>query len=70
VLRPTRTGEGYQASFTLALDLEINLQNNKQPFLLRPMPDDVDAAIAAALDDIKERLTESLSEVTVLFGKP
>lgn len=56
-------------AFTVTLDLELNLANRNQPFLLRPMPDDVDAAIATALDSIKDRLVEGTG-LTVLYGTP
>ncbi len=57
-----------QIVFQVTLDLEIDVQ--KQKFVLRPMPDEIDAAIAYALGAIKERLNEALGEKLVLFGKP
>ena len=53
--------------FSVTLDLEIDVE--KQKFVLRPMPDEIEAAIATALDSIKTRLNDALGE-PVLFGKP
>jgi hypothetical protein len=54
--------------FTVGLDLEIDTGN--QRFLLSPMPDEIELAIAFALRSIRDRITKELPDVAVFFGTP
>lgn len=54
--------------FTIEFDVEIDV--DKQRFIVKPMPDQVDAAIEASLESIRTRLEEELGEVTILYGTP
>lgn len=53
---------------TIGCDLEIDAP--KQKFLFRPLPDELRAAKAKAVEDIRARIARDLPEVTVLYGTP
>lgn len=54
--------------FTITLDLEVEAKAQK--FILRPMPDLVEMAVANAVTDIRSRIEEALPGVAVFFGTP
>lgn len=54
--------------YKLTLDLEIDPAN--QLFLLRPLPDEVEHVIQAALNEIAVRLEEELPDTSIFFGRP
>ena len=55
--------------FTIGMDLEIDAKNQK--FVLKPMPDELEVAVASALSGIQSRIRGALdSKVPVFFGRP
>lgn len=67
-LKPIVNGDEDAFRVTVGLDLEIDVGNQK--FILRPMPDEIEAATARALEDIRGRLAKGLPDSTILFGTP
>lgn len=61
-------GEG-DFSTVIALDLEI--VTHEQKFLLKPMPDEVDLALAGAMASIHKKLLEGLgTDAPIFYGRP
>lgn len=60
-------GEG-EYLVTVGLDLEIDAK--AQRFMLRPIPDEIERLTAAALSDIRERISEAIDDSRIFFGTP
>ncbi|HJT35460.1 MAG TPA: hypothetical protein VJ783_25765 [Pirellulales bacterium] len=54
--------------YKLTLDLEIDPAN--QLFLFRPLPDEIERVVQAALNEIQARLSEALPDTSIFFGRP
>lgn len=57
-----------ESVFEIPVDVEIDVDN--QRFLLRPLADEVEKAIAAGIEGIRCRLEEDLPKATILYGTP